>query len=60
MDNYGGIFDCYYAYKGSKRSLVMAGVFTCDDINKTVQFLQKDFVEQFIKHGREASVFENI
>jgi len=50
LDNYGGIFDCY-SVKGLERHIIMAGVFTPDDIYNFTKIIKKDFVEQFIKNN---------
>ena len=46
MDNYGGVFDCFYPGR------VMVGDFTADDIYKVDKVICNDFVEQFIRQGR--------
>jgi len=51
LNNYCGIFDCFYANKGTVKTIVMAGDFTGDELFKFTEVIKKDFVDSFISNG---------
>ena len=51
LNNYGGVFDCFYPGRGIVRTLIMAGDFGADDMYKVSRNICEDFVEQFTRKG---------